>query len=287
MTGSRRPGMRPGRKIADGAPVEHDRTVGAGVAAMDGETVNASGGPRRSSGVAAAFDAVAGSYEEGRLAIWYQAQADMVLQTVGPLGSGLALDVGCGTGWLLRQLLRDRPWLRGLGIDVSTAMVETARRKAASEGIPNVEFRSGDWERPAAPEAGARTERARVVTCVSTFHYFRDPLGALRRMRAALEPGGRLLLLDRDTAGAPLTAAWDLAHRYLIRDGCRFFRADEIVRLLERAGFEEARVESKVQRWFWHGKALTSLALLSARCPADASPIRGRHSPDHQAEIHP
>jgi ubiquinone/menaquinone biosynthesis C-methylase UbiE len=218
----------------------------------------------RARAVAKEFDRAAPGYEEGRLASWYQAQGRMVLEVMGPLHRGLVVDIGCGTGWLLRELLRDRPSLRGLGIDVSEEMVEAAKRKASAESIRNVEFRRGDWERAMLPNLGLAGERAKLVTCVSAFHYFQDPLGALKRIRRILAPGGRILLLDRDRSGAPMTASWDLLHRYLIRDNCRFYGAEELSALLKRAGFAKPRIESRVRRFFWHGKAWSSLVVLSA-----------------------
>lgn len=233
--------------------------------------------------IARAFDSSAPGYEADRLASWYKAQGSMVLREVGTLSRGRVVDIGCGTGWLLRQLLRHSPRLRGIGIDVSEGMVNRAREKAAEEGIENIAFLRGDWERMpldgllAAPGPGGGVDGAALVTCVSAFHYFRDPLEALRRMRSVLDPGGRILLLDRDKGDAPMTAALDLVHRCLVRDHCRFYRGDQLEHLLACAGFTDVRVEAQERRMFWHGKALSSLILISAVC---ADPLPDDPLPD-------
>lgn len=228
----------------------------------------ASRSSERQIAIAAEFDRAARSWETGRLAPWYRAQGELVMSAAGALENGRILDVGCATGWLLRQLVGSRPGLDGVGVDLSETMVRVARAKAAEAAIPNVTFRRADWEAMPLDVLDVHREKPiRLVTCVSAFHYFRAPLPALKRMRRMLAPGGRLLLLDRDKERAPLTAALDLAHRHLIRDHCVFYRGSELSSLLARAGFEDVQVESKVRRYFWHGKALSSLVLLSARNP--------------------
>ncbi len=214
------------------------------------------------------FDARASMHEEGRLGRWYRAQGELVLRELENV-RGPVLDVGCGTGWLLRSLVHRFPNVHGVGLDLSEAMIREARERATLEGAVGVTWTRGEWEDV---EARARVVRdlggpAELVLCVSAFHYFRDPEGALRSVLDALEPGGRLLLLDRANDGSVATAVWDLAHRYVIRDGARFFRTDEMLAMLGRAGFVEAVPLRRVRRLFWKGKMNSSLVLISARKP--------------------
>ena len=82
-------------------------------------------------------------------------------------------------------------------------------------------------------------------------------------MYAALEPAGALLRVDRARDGSWMTSAWDLLHRVVIRDGCRFFSTAELLALMTGAGFADAAYVRHIERWFWHGKMHTSLALLN------------------------
>ena len=226
--------------------------------------VDGSGLRRERSRVREEFDAEAETYESGRMAPWYKAQGRMVLEALDRV-DGPVVDVGCGTGWFLRKLAQTHPGIHGIGLDLSGAMVERARELAEMEGLKGLCFRQGDWEDPdvARQIRELLPRSAEVVTCISAFHYFRDPTGALRRMRGLLGPGGRVLVMERAKDASLLTAAWDLLHRSVLRDGVRFYRSAELKRLMTQAGLVEVRTLREVRKRFWKGKMYTSLTLLS------------------------
>jgi hypothetical protein len=148
-------------------------------------------------------------------------------------------------------------------------MIRVGRLAAETEGVGRAAFVLGDWE-----DAEARSSVLRAlpsppaaVTCVSAFHYFRDPSAAARHVREALEPGGTFLLLDRAVDGSVGTAAWDLLHRLVVHDQVRFYRTQELASCLLGAGFENVEILARIRRRFWKGKLQSSLALLSARAP--------------------
>jgi len=224
------------------------------------------------------FDAEAETYESGRMAPWYKAQGRMVLEALDRV-DGPVVDVGCGTGWFLRKLAQTHPGIHGIGLDLSGAMVERARELAETEGLKGLCFRRGDWEDPdVARQIQELLPRpAEVVTCISAFHYFHDPAGALGRMRELLGPGGRVLVMERAKDGSLLTAAWDLLHRSVLRDGVRFYRSEELRQLMTQAGLVEVRTLREVRKRFWKGKLYTSLALLSGKREAyDRNPTAGQ-----------
>src|SRR5262245_29446502 len=64
------------------------------------------------------------------------------------------LDVGCGTGDTTRECARRAVDGHALGVDLSRAMLERARERAAEAGIANVEFAQADAQvQPFAPDA--------------------------------------------------------------------------------------------------------------------------------------
>ena len=111
------------------------------------------------------------------------------------LGGGSILEVGSGNGRLLIDLARSGTIMRGLGIELSSSRTAFARRWAADIGDDQkLEFRSGDV---LSAELGAGWDIAACIT--GAFGYFDalapgSALALLQNLRAALRPGGRLVL---------------------------------------------------------------------------------------------
>ncbi|MFB6272666.1 MAG: class I SAM-dependent methyltransferase [Salinibacter sp.] len=100
--------------------------------------------------------------------------------------SDVVLDIGCGDGTHLRALA-DRID-RGLGIDLSPRMVQTARRRTQDASLT---FRVGDAERLASvPDASVD-----VVLCVGVLEHLLRPARALRQFARVLAPSGRVVVL--------------------------------------------------------------------------------------------
>jgi SAM-dependent methyltransferase len=148
-------------------------------------------------------------------------------------------------------------------------MVGVARSAAISEGVERAAFFAAIWEIAEERESSLRSfpPLADAATCVSVFHYFQEPLAALRHVRDSLRPGGTFLLLDRARDASPGTAAWAFLHQHLVRNPVRFYRTPDLVVMLREVGFVDVRVLTRVSRLFWKGKIHTSLVLLGANVP--------------------
>jgi SAM-dependent methyltransferase len=106
-----------------------------------------------------------------------------------PLG-GRALDIGCGFGDASQQLAA----LVGrsgsvLGVDIAPRFVEAARSEAALAGIENVRFEVHDVQ--------ATKFKETFDYAFSRFGtmFFDNPVPALRNVREAMAPGGRLCIV--------------------------------------------------------------------------------------------
>ena len=103
-----------------------------------------------------------------------------------PTSCALALEVGCGTGALARQVARQARHV--LALDLSPAMIGLARERSAA--VTNIDFQVANVMTYPLPAAGLD-----FVISVATFHHL--PLApALTRLRDALRPGGVLAILD-------------------------------------------------------------------------------------------
>ena len=113
--------------------------------------------------------------------------------SLGPIGPGqTVLDLGCGAG--LDSILaagKVGPSGRVIGVDVTSEMIDKARRSADALGVANVEFRLGDVE--SLPVAAGTVD---VALSNGVFNLCTDKPRALAEVFRVLRAGGRLLMAD-------------------------------------------------------------------------------------------
>jgi len=111
-----------------------------------------------------------------------------ILRQAG-IPSGLVVDLGCGSGLWARELVR--AGYDVVGIDISAAMIDIARRRA-----PRAEFRVGSLLKEKLPRCAAVTSIGECLNYLFDKSNNADRLRRLfRRVYAALRPGG-LLIFD-------------------------------------------------------------------------------------------
>lgn len=115
---------------------------------------------------------------------------DDFLAAAGIQRADTVLDIGCGTGQTTRDAALAAPSGSALGIDLSSRMIELARRRAAAQGVVNVRFEQADAQ--VHPFAGGAFDLAISRTGAM---FFGDPVAAFTNIRRALRSGGRLVLL--------------------------------------------------------------------------------------------
>ncbi len=111
--------------------------------------------------------------------------------------SAQVLDVGCGTGVVVRALARRQDFSgRVTGVDHSPAFIETARRLAAEEGVDRqVEFHVGDAH--ALEYEDGRFDAVIAHTLIS---HVAEPLAFLKEAHRVVRPGGMVAIFDGDYA---------------------------------------------------------------------------------------
>ncbi len=137
-----------------------------------------------------------------------------VFEQFAPPRGGRCIDIGCGFGETTRRLAElVGPEGLALGVDSSPRFIEDARREATEAGVHNVAFETTDaqtaeWE-PVYDYAFSRMGT----------QFFAAPVQAMRAIRGALRPGGRLAKLCwRRKAESPLWAETEkVVERYLSR----------------------------------------------------------------------
>ncbi len=102
-----------------------------------------------------------------------------------PPNRGRVLDVGCGTGILAEELARHFQTV--VAIDISEPMLAIARGKRAAA---NIEYRQADANQL------VLEQKFDAIVSHTAFHHLENVPRTLGVLKAALEPGGRLILVD-------------------------------------------------------------------------------------------
>lgn len=113
------------------------------------------------------------------------------------------LDVACGTGEPGLTLARRHPHVHLTAIDAAAGMVTAATRKAAREGVANVQFACMPAEH--LTFSAAMFDR---VLCRFGVMLFENPLQGLAEMLRVLKPGGRFAYAVWHTAETMPTLLW-------------------------------------------------------------------------------
>ncbi len=106
------------------------------------------------------------------------------------------IEVGCGTSWNLARAARLYPDAKLYGIDVSNAMLETARASLNRQGLGGrVTLRQGDATNfdPASALGVAQFDRVLVSYALSMIPCWRE---ALDHAASLIAPGGSLHIVD-------------------------------------------------------------------------------------------
>ena len=170
------------------------------------------------------------------------------LETLEIAQGARALDVGCGWGDTAIALARKvGPSGSVLGLDCCDAFLEKGRQDARTAGLANVRFVAADVQ--------TNRFQPEFDFCFSRFGmmFFSNPVAAMRNIRSALKPGGRLMFItwrtidDNPWVGAPKK----LVLNFLPPPGDNaqtcgpgpFSMAspDVVTAQLKAAGFEDAR----------------------------------------------
>jgi SAM-dependent methyltransferase len=118
------------------------------------------------------------------------AHGEAALRLYAPKPGERVLDIGCGFGDTTQQLGQlAGPDGEAVGIDVAERFIETAREEAAAAGVENVRFIAGDVQMADLGD-GFDFAFSRMGTM-----FFANPVAALRNVRTALVPNGRLCMV--------------------------------------------------------------------------------------------
>ena len=127
---------------------------------------------------------------------YYLLGRDALIAGLAPPAGGSVLEIGCGTGRNLIVAARRWPQAQFYGIDISDAMLDTARANVAKAGLSDrITVAQGDATAFDAKTLFGVAAFDRVFQSY-TLSMIPDWRGALREGATKLAPGGRLDVVD-------------------------------------------------------------------------------------------
>jgi ubiquinone/menaquinone biosynthesis C-methylase UbiE len=135
------------------------------------------------------FDEWASTYENSWLQRVFfdpahQATLALAAETVHQPAN--VLDIGCGTGKLLRRAYTYWPQAQLIGVDPANGMIEMAKRLT-----PNAIFHTGVAETLPLQDASVD-----LALSTLSFHHWQDQAAGIGEVARVLRPGGHFILVD-------------------------------------------------------------------------------------------
>lgn len=117
---------------------------------------------------------------------------DRALEAIHLVNGSTVADVGAGSGYMtVKMARRVGPTGKVYASDIQPEMLVLLRQRLTRERVSNVEPVLGQIDDPRLPSAAID-----LILMVDVYHEFSEPQKMLRRMRDALKPDGRLVLLE-------------------------------------------------------------------------------------------
>ncbi|MCJ7664566.1 MAG: class I SAM-dependent methyltransferase [Desulfobacterales bacterium] len=128
---------------------------------------------------------------------------------------GVVLDIGTGPGIFPLGIAESLPGLEFLGIDLSPAMIQTARANARERGLEHrVHFQIGS-----AYALPLKDKSVDLVLCMQTMHHLEDPLAFFNEAARVLKEEGKFVMVDlRRDAPKFLAIFFNLLWRIIMRE---------------------------------------------------------------------
>lgn len=181
------------------------------------------------------FNSWAKDYDKKLFLPFYLANK-VVVNYLNPKPSSTILDVGCGTGILLSQLLKLDRKLNLYGVDIAKEMVGVAKQKFENTSV-SIQVGSGD-------NLPFTREFFDYVTCANSFHHHPDSSKSLKEMCRVLKPGGTFVLLDPHNNGIIRKCINKILNVVFKEGKTNIYTKEQLRKLFQQAGFYNIKQKS-------------------------------------------
>ena len=157
-------------------------------------------------------------------------EEDAIFQLAGDLAGKRVLDLGCGDGTY--SIAAFQRGAHVTGVDISSAMLDSAQRRAAAIGA------SVEWRQASAESIPYDSGTFDIVLAVTILCFVKNPLQVVQEVSRVMRPGGSFVIgeLGKYSAWALLRRLRGWFGASMWRD-THFWTLEELQRLLQHAGF--------------------------------------------------
>ncbi|MGH9497385.1 MAG: class I SAM-dependent methyltransferase [Candidatus Sulfotelmatobacter sp.] len=159
-------------------------------------------------------------------------QINRVMDILGVTAGKNVADIGAGSGWFtVRAAKRVGPKGLVYAIDINPEAIHYISERASKEKLTNVKTVLGEPDNPTLP-----TSSVDAVLMLKAYHEIAHPVVLLINLRAALRPGAKIGIIDRNGNGEDhgigsdvviheaQQAGYALSHKYdFVKDGMDYF----------------------------------------------------------------
>lgn len=183
-----------------------------------------------------AFNVQANTYDVDKTGKHARGQYKYVLNELQQLDFQKILDVGCGTGEILKSIKERYSFVQLYGLDISEEMLKQANDKL--KGTATLIL--GDAEN-ITPE----TNSFDLLLCTDSFHHYPNPQQAISEFYRVLKHGKFLLIADY-WKPFPIRQIMNLFISYSNEGDVKIYSKKEIIEFLKQGGFQEI-IYKKIQ----------------------------------------
>lgn len=183
-----------------------------------------------------AFNVQANTYDVDKNGKHARGQYKYVLNELQQLDFQKILDVGCGTGEILKNIKERYSFVQLYGLDISEEMLKQANDKL--KGTATLIL--GDAE-----NITLETNSFDLLLCTDSFHHYPNPQQAISEFYRVLKHGKLLLIADY-WKPFPIRQIMNLFIPYSNEGDVKIYSKKEIIEFLKQGGFQEI-IYKKIQ----------------------------------------
>lgn len=179
--------------------------------------------------------------------LFYAPTARKIAENItSPKNDLTVIDLGSGPGYLSAEVYSLLPQAEIVAVDPSFHVLEIAKKNAEKAGMPHYYVTGGTAEK-----IPCKSQSCDVVISQSSFHEWEDPKKGLSEIFRVLKPGGFIMIIDFNRNWF---SGWKGKLINLFGSHGELFTHtytyDEVVTLLEDAGFSEPEGKRKGLQFF-------------------------------------